>query len=266
MRVLSYNTLFGGLDASGDGRYTTQIEVINDASPDILLLQEAQGFTADGGKRLYETERRLSMRGFVAEAPVTSQHTAIFIRPSLQPVSFEADSQHFHHVAAILRLALPNDDRVLTIASLHLCPNSPHVRAREASYLYNLADPAAHCLIGGDFNSVSPDDPEPEGLADLPARYRMRYTRDDGSADRSTIAGLLRAGFVDVGRRLEAAPTPTVPAKGFKNTEFVPFRSDYLLATNALADLATSYEVIRGPSTDMASDHYPIQADFAMER
>ncbi|KRA65188.1 hypothetical protein BLJAPNOD_05434 [Ensifer sp. M14] len=64
----------------------------------------------------------------------------------------------------------------------------------------------------------------------------MRYTREDGTADRTTIAGLLRAGFVDVGNSLEATPTPTVPARGFTNTEFMTFRSDYLLASKRLAD------------------------------
>jgi endonuclease/exonuclease/phosphatase family metal-dependent hydrolase len=48
----------------------------------------------------------------------------------------------------------------------------------------------------------------------------------------------------------------------FKGTEFVPFRSDYILATKALAASATSYSVIKNPITDMASDHYPVLAEF----
>ncbi|KNY31794.1 hypothetical protein ATU3B_13980 [Agrobacterium genomosp. 3 str. CIP 111-78] len=264
MRVLSYNTLFGGLDGIDDRRYQAQIEIIQSLSPDILLLQEAKSFTADGAKRLYETERRLTMRGFVAEAPATGQHTAIFARPEFRPMAFIPDSQHFHHATATLKVALPGEDRALTVVSVHLCPNSPHVRAREASYLYNLADPEELTLIGGDFNSVAPDDPEPDDLALLPARYRMRYTREDGTADRTTIAGLLRAGFVDVGNSLEATPTPTVPARGFTNTEFMTFRSDYLFASKRLADCAVGYAVASNDATDVASDHYPIWADFAL--
>ncbi|QTG17048.1 endonuclease/exonuclease/phosphatase family protein (plasmid) [Agrobacterium tumefaciens] len=264
MRVMSYNTLFGGLDGTDDGRYQLQVGIIRKERPDILLLQEAKAFPADGSKRLFETERHLGMRGFVAVAPATGQHTAIFIRPDLRPLHFDVDCQHFHHAAALLKLAVPGDDRVLTVASVHLCPNSPHVRAREASYLYNLADPDGLSLIGGDFNSVSPDDPEPEGLSELPARYRMRYTREDGTADRSTLSALLRAGFIDVGHRLSPSPTPTVPGRGFDNTEFVPFRSDYFLTTATLAGAASAYSVIRNDQTDIASDHYPICADFEL--
>lgn len=259
---MSYNTLFGGLDGADDGRYQLQIGIIREQRPDVLLLQEAKGFSADGSRRLFETERYLGMRGFVADAPTTGQNTAIFIRPELQALHFDADFQHFHHAAALLKLAVPGNDRVLTVASVHLCPNSPHVRAREASYLYNLADPDGLSLIGGDFNSVSPDDPEPDGLSELPAHYCVRYTGEDGTADRSTISALLRAGFIDVGHELEPAPTPTVPGRGFEHTEFIPFRSDYFLASAALARGAIAYSVILNNQTDIASDHYPICADF----
>jgi len=37
---------------------------------------------------------------------------------------------------------------------------------------------------------------------------------------------------------------------------------DYVMATQALAATARSYEVIRTPETDMASDHYPVLATF----
>lgn len=202
------------------------------------------------------------MRGFVAEAPATGQHTAVFIRPELTPISFEADKVHFHHAAASLKVSVPRFDLPVTVVSVHLCPNSPPARLREVSYLFNLADPASLTLIAGDFNSVSPDDPEPKGLDALSARFRMRYTGDDGRADRGTIASLLRAGFVDIGPRLEATPTATVPAAGYSDTEFVPFRSDYLLATPLLARAARAYGVVRSAAADVASDRYPVWADF----
>jgi hypothetical protein len=43
----------------------------------------------------------------------------------------------------------------------------------------------------------------------------------------------------------------TVPGAGFADTEFVPFRSDYMLATPRLAERATSW-VVRTPTTDRA--------------
>ena len=136
------------------------------------------------------------------------------------------------------------------------------MRLREASYLAQHAIDDALVLIGGDFNSISPADPEPSGLSDLPARFQVRYAGPDGKTDRRTLALLLQAGFTDVAVRLNSHDEPTVPGVAFEHTEFVPFRSDYLLASAALASRARTYRVIRTPLTDAASDHYPIVAEF----
>lgn len=59
MKVLSYNTLFGGFDGTKRDRYETQINLIDGLQPDVLLLQEAKGFQLDGQALLRETEARL---------------------------------------------------------------------------------------------------------------------------------------------------------------------------------------------------------------
>ncbi|MDF0491386.1 hypothetical protein PX554_25035 [Sphingomonas sp. H39-1-10] len=262
MRIMSYNTLFGGFDGIADQRYQAQIDIIRAADPDILLAQELKGFLDEGGKRLFEMERRLERRALVAPAPVTGQNTAIFVKPDIEILAFESDSVHFHHAAAIARLRVPGLDQPLTAISVHLCPNGTPVRLREVSYLYNHADEDGFAVIGGDFNSLGPDDPDPVGLESLPARYRARYVGPDGKMDRRPITALMQAGFVDVAGHLRRDPEPTVPGAGFANTEFVPFRSDYVFVTPPLARLAIDYAVLRDAATDAASDHYPIQADF----
>lgn len=114
MRIMSYNTLFGGFDGMEDQRYQAQIGIILDADPDILLTQELKGFLDEGGKRLFEMERRLERRALIAPAPVTGQNTAIFVKPGIEILAFEADSVHFHHAAAIARLRVPGFDQTLT--------------------------------------------------------------------------------------------------------------------------------------------------------
>lgn len=260
MRVMTYNTLFGGIDASGTDRRKAQLEIIRAVDPDVLLLQEAKDYPAQGGLLLHATERALGMRGFLAEAQ-TGQHTVAFLKPHLQPISFEGDGVHFHHAAAILRFEAPQFDMPVTAISVHLCPHGPRIRLREASYLVGHADPDGFAMLAGDFNSVSPDDPEPEGLASLPARFRARYVDEDGRADRGTLRLLAQAGWVDLGS-LIGDRRPTVPGAGFSHTEFVPFRSDYVLATPPLADRLRSYRVIREAATDGASDHYPVVVEF----
>lgn len=262
MRAMSWNILFGGHDGADGRRLEAQAEVIRSMNPDVLLIQEAKGFLDDGRARLFAFEAATGMRGFVAKATHTGQHTAIFVGPSVTPLAFSEDSAHFHHAAATLRASLPGLVEPVTFVSVHLCPNSPAARANEASYLFNLAAPDKSVLLAGDFNSVSPDDAEPIGLGDLPGHFRIRYAAADGLADRTTVGSLLRSGFVDLALRCKGSSVPTVPASGFTNTEFMPFRSDYFLATDVLAARVSGYQVLRDQRTDTASDHYPIVVDF----
>jgi len=147
------------------------------------------------------------------------------------------------------------------------CPNGPTVRRREAAYLAVHAAPESLTLLTGDFNSASPHDPEPEGIDELPAHYRVRYLAEDlRTADRRVLAQLEAAGWVDVGHALGGSNIPTVPTAGFNGTEFAVMRCDYILASSGLAACAVSYGVVRTPVTDMASDHYPGLAIFEVSR
>lgn len=260
LRIMTYNTLFGGFDGEEGERFALQVGLIREADPDVLFVQEWRGFLANGGQRLYEAERRLGRRAFVAAAPITGQNTAVLVKPGIEVIRFEGDADHFHHAAAIAELHAPQLDKPLTAISVHLCPNGPAVRLREASYLAGLAIDESYTIIGGDFNSVSPHDPEPS-LADLPARFSFRYAGPDGQADRSTLSALERAGFTDIGFHLGGNATPTVPGAAFKGSEFVPFRCDYLLASRALAKRVRQYRVLDGDAAGQASDHYPILCD-----
>lgn len=264
MRIMSYNTLFGGFDGSDDRRRQLQIGIVRSHDPDVLLMQELKGFLDDGGKRLFEMERQLERRALIALAPNTGQNTAIFVKAGIDVLSFEVDNVHFHHAAAIAQLRIPDLDAPLTAISVHLCPNGTPVRLREASYLYNFAAETGYAVVGGDFNSLAPGDPEPGDLDTLQGHFRARYIDLDGKMDRRPIASLLQAGFIDIGAQCGGTPQPTVPGAGFAGTEFVQFRSDYILASRLLADAATAYTVVGGEPAGRASDHYPIWADFAL--
>jgi exodeoxyribonuclease-3 len=263
VKVMSWNTLYGGLDGDDERRFKLQVETVAEVGPDILLLQEAKRFEADGNRRLYRVEQALGMRGFLALAPNTGQNTAVFARPVIEPVSFTSDSTHFHHAAAVATLHVPDFGRPVTFISVHLCPVGVPMRLIEAANLVSHAAPDGMVLIAGDFNSVSPHDAEPE-WAELSFHHRARYAAPDGkTADRRVMEALYGAGYVDIAHKLGKHATPTVPGAAFPDAEFVPFRADYFLASEALSHGARSYAVIRDDRTGQASDHYPIVAEFS---
>ncbi len=54
LKIMTYNTLFGGFDVGSNKRYDLLIEIINEVNPDILLLQELKNYTNDGNKKLFQ--------------------------------------------------------------------------------------------------------------------------------------------------------------------------------------------------------------------
>ncbi|MFZ4285653.1 endonuclease/exonuclease/phosphatase family protein [Variovorax sp. HJSM1_2] len=265
LSVLTYNTLFGGRDGTASTRATAQMQIILGVRPDVLLLQEATGFDGHGGAWLHELEAAIGMRGFLAPAARTGFHVAVFLRAPLRPIAFHPDPANFHHALATLRVAVPGLKQPMDFSSVHLCPFGPEVRRREASYLSAMAAPQALSLLAGDFNSCSPHDPEPADWPTLPAHYQSRHLVDGcEGVDRSVMARLERAGWVDLGNQFGANGKATVPTPAYRNAEFATMRCDYLLASKALAPFAVAYEVIQNTATENASDHYPVLARFAL--
>lgn len=263
LKVLTYNSLFGGADGSDTSRSATQIQLISKLQPDIFLMQEARSWDGDGYSLLFAMEKQIGMRGFLSPALVTGQHVVTFIREPLKPIRFTSDAAHFHHAMGALVVHVPGIERPLTVYNVHLCPNGATLRQREAAYLAVQAAPDSLALIAGDFNSASQYDDTPEDWNKLPDHHRSRYLGVDlKEIDRSVTSHLDAAGWIDIGNALDLHKTPTVPTRCYPRSEFPTMRCDYVFATRALALMARSYEVIRNSSTDVASDHYPVLTSF----
>jgi endonuclease/exonuclease/phosphatase family metal-dependent hydrolase len=265
---MSYNVLNGGGEDRSAPRWLAEVEAIRETNPGVLLVQEARGFDLDGAAGLYEAERQLGMRGLLACAPRTGQHTAVFLAPDVRPVRFQPDSDHFHHALAQATIAVPGLATPITVASIHLSPLSPALRLAEVGWLAGLAAPGSLAVIAGDANSLAPGDPEPQDWGRLPAHFRVRYLDPaTGTADRTALRFLHAAGFVDAAAALDdAAPAPTVPTRGFPEAEFVPFRSDHVLLSPAISGALSAYRVLDEDRTHQASDHLPVVVDLDLTR
>jgi endonuclease/exonuclease/phosphatase family metal-dependent hydrolase len=69
MKIMSYNTLFGGFDGDDGRRFDAQMKLINEVKPDILLVQEAKGFLQSNMGLLFKMEERTNMRGLYRTGP-----------------------------------------------------------------------------------------------------------------------------------------------------------------------------------------------------
>lgn len=58
--------MFGGRDGLNDRRAGAQIVLIDELEPNVVLMQEAKSFEADGDALLLALEARIRMRGFLA--------------------------------------------------------------------------------------------------------------------------------------------------------------------------------------------------------
>jgi endonuclease/exonuclease/phosphatase family metal-dependent hydrolase len=263
MKVLSYNTLFGDFDGARCERYEAQLQLIRELDPDVVLLQEARGFEANGGAVPLQTEQRLAMRGFLGLSPHTGQNTAIFVKAPVRARSAVTDNEHFHHARLTVTAEVPGFTDPVVFISVHLCPNAAHVRQREVAYLVNEAAAGGVALVGGDFNTISPHDGVPPDLADLQPHFRLRYTHPDGvTPDGRPLQFLESAGWQELGHDSGDTATPTVPTAGYSGTEFATLRSDYFQATQRLAKTLARDQVMRNAVTHKASDHDPIWVEF----
>ena len=246
LRLLSYNIRFGGT-----GREAQLASVIQSASPDVVMLQEASdpqvvarlseltGMPHWGARPGFST-------GFLSRGPV--------------------DAHAWHHPRgarhAFLELVLPRDEGRLY--GLHLNPWfskwSEQRRAREIRSLLESIQDHQHGfhIIAGDFNALAPG-------AVLDTTHMPRWIQamvwiSGRDIARDTIEVLLSAQYADAYRSLHAGE------QGFTFPTWNPHvRLDYLFTPERYAHRLLKCEVWRDvEDAKAASDHFPLLVDIDM--
>lgn len=265
LRVMTYNILNGGQDAMDFSRLNHVIEVVREADPDLLVVQEAKHFDLDGDRYLYRFENETGLRGFIARAQ-SGQHVVIFVRRSALVTEFHTVSKMFHHAMACLRVRL-DDDRSLTVIGTHLCPHGGHNRLGEAQYLGRYARSTDLVLLLGDLNSLDGQNDYAEALGRLEARYRIRYVLPgtEQEVDDRVIRTLQAAGFLDLYRLSNPHSFGSTAPTRLGGSEFLDMRVDYAFGTKLVAEVTRACNVLISPSADKASDHYPLIADLNLK-
>ncbi len=258
MRLMTYNLYTGGRCVSGPQRLEALRAVIDEAHPDVLALQECNGFEADGGRSLFWLERQLAMRGVLARAS-SGFHVALFFREATLLQAHALDEE-MHHALLACRVELRGAP--MTFLSAHLCPFSGEARLHECAQLLRFVRDDQPCFVLGDLNSLSPLDPPPP-LERWPARRRARHLRaDTGQLDTRALSYLARCGLVDLAAAGGGVPAATCQTPLRAGHADYQVRIDYILANAVAASGPASCRRWESEAAQSASDHYPLVADL----
>ena len=243
-RLLTYN-----INRGGDARVDALATVINACAPDLVLLQEAtrpanvERLAAATGMGEWRSFRRQSL-AFLSRRPVTRYQ---WVRPRISRHAFieiePADSSirlFGVHLSAI-HAAWTERRRVMELRAL-----LRSVARHQAGF---------H-VLGGDFNTVAPG--ESFDFRRLPLRLRPFVWLSGGRVRWRTVQTVLDGGYVDAYRlRHPRESGATLP------TSDPVVRLDYFFVPQQYATRIVACDVVRHPAALVASDHFPVVAEFS---
>jgi exodeoxyribonuclease III len=260
VRLMTYNVLTGGRDDGNDARLGPICETIQSVAPDILILNECNGFEQDGFRTLYRLEAELGMRGVLAPAH-SGFHGALFVRRG-RLLETRLSSREVHH--AVISATLEIDGTVLRVIGAHLNPFGGDARLLEVQHLIRFLR-EEHVFVLGDLNALSPHDVAGYQPGRWLPRRRARHVlaESGGRLDTRAISALEDAELVDIFRSRGAAE-PTALTRLGAEFEDYQVRIDYVFATPRAAERVTHAERVSGARVESASDHYPLFVDVAL--
>jgi exodeoxyribonuclease-3 len=249
LRVMTYNILNGG-----ENRESYIIDIIQNVKPDIVVLQEV--FTE---KFLKSVSRSLAMDYYIG-AGNKKRKTAL-----LSKFPVKAFKSH-HPVFPIWRNFLDAEieygpNKTIRIIGVHPMANLGVIfelwRLLEAIYVINHVQKYQNmpCLIAGDFNAIAPK--EKAITENMPNWLKWTIRLQGNRVYHFSIERIISAGFTDCFRLLNSDDGFTLPPPKPNS------RLDYIFANNKMKEHLTKCWVVREPnSVNLASDHYPVAAEF----
>lgn len=250
MRVMTYNILNGG-----DNRESYILEVIQTAKPDVVILQEVYTdkflkFVSDAlGMKYYfgpgNQKRKVALLSRYLVRNFRSYHPRFPIWRNF----IDAEIEY-------------KPDKTLRVIGVHPIANLGIVfeiwRFWEAKYIVHHIQSfqGEACLLAGDFNAIAPG--ETVRTENMPRWLRWIIYLQGNRVYHFSIKMFLSAGLTDCFRSLN--PTDegyTLPPPDPNS------RLDYIFANAKMKTHLRSCWVVRQPDpVDLASDHYPVMAEF----
>lgn len=254
MKIISYNILEGMKDDTTANKQVFAAWV-RQQNPDILALQETNGFTQESLQALAESYGH--PYAILCKEPgyppaITSKYPIVNVRRVTDNMTHGfvmADIGGYH------------------VISIHLNPHSRAKRMKEAEILlHTLAtqDDPTKWIIMGDFNSFSPYDSlhYADGqYARLQIQRRVKSPHlqnlDNDRADFSVQSRILESGLVDVSHLMHKDYQSTFPTVRYTGKNSLHHRYDYIFVSKDLKGKVRDQQILRDEFTDQHSDHYP---------
>lgn len=252
LRVMTYNIL-----DNGESREAHLVDVIRTARPDVIVLQEV--YTREF---LQFLARSLDMDWRFGEG---NRERKVALLSRLPVLSFENHHPLFPVWRNVVDAKIEyGPNKAVRVIGVHPIAN-PGLpwevwRYCEAKYTAALARKYSEelCLLAGDLNAIAPGEIlKTEKLSD---RHKFLYSLQGSRPYYFSISVLLAAGLIDCFRFLNSEEGYTIPPPD-------PFvRLDYIFANTLMKPYLKKCWVVREPdSINLASDHYPVMAEFCFD-
>lgn len=275
LKVLSYNVYWGMKeDTTADKRLFS--EWIKKQNPDILALQEMNGFSQENSEFI---PKEKAVKKYIQRFAESYGHPYAYIVREPAPdgsVSFPVAITSKYPIVNVRRV-LENSIHGFLEAEIkgyhfiitHFHPFSAKKRSYELEQILATmaAKPAdSKWFLIGDLNSVSPLDKKEYDnhllrdfiRADREKRPHNKNLGDDDELDYSIQQKILDAGFVDAFKLFHPDFVASAPTRMAYDQSKHPLRYDYIYVSPNIKAEVKSCDLIKDEFTDIYSDHYPV--------
>ena len=247
---MTYNILDGG-----ENRELHILDVIQTTQPDVVILQEV--FTENFLKFLSQA---LGMNYYFGAG---NKKRRVALLSKLPVLKFQSHHPRFpiwrNFIEAEIEYEPNNTARIIGV---HPIANLGIIlevwRQWEAKYIVRNVKSVQNtpCLIAGDFNAIAPG--EKVKTDNMPNWLRWIIYLQGNRVYHFSINTILSAGFIDCFRFLNSDEGFTLPTPNPNS------RLDYFFVNATLKANLKKCWVVREPNTvNLASDHYPVVAEFS---
>lgn len=261
LKLISYNVYWGMKQDSTEHKSKFS-QWIKQQDPDILALQEMNGFTQQELQKFAESYGH--PYAFIVREPFADGSISfpVAITSKYPIVNVQRIVENCVHGVLIAEI-----DGLHFIVT-HFHPFSSQKRISEIDQILATVKSKPsdwEWLFMGDLNSVSPlDKSEYDNnlLRDFIREDKKKRPYNENlkndELDYSIQQKILDFGFVDAFKTFHPAFEASAPTKMFYDQSKHPLRYDYLYVSKNMKDKMVKSELIKDKFTDVYSDHYPV--------